>query len=49
MFAGPPLRGAELFEPAEDDWPLEAVLQQLSWSWKLAREGGLFVAVGRKT
>jgi 2-polyprenyl-3-methyl-5-hydroxy-6-metoxy-1,4-benzoquinol methylase/uncharacterized protein YbaR (Trm112 family) len=41
-------RGAALFEPAEDDWPLENVLQQVSWCWKLARDGGLFVAVGRK-
>ncbi len=48
MFAEPPLQGAELFEPAEDDWPLEAVLQQLRWSWTLGREGGLFVAVGQK-
>lgn len=37
-----------LFEPAEDDWRFENVLAQLSWCWKLAREGGLFVAVGRK-
>jgi len=44
----PPLEGQALFEPAEDDWRFENVLQQLSWSWRLASDGGLFVAVGRK-
>jgi SAM-dependent methyltransferase len=46
--AEPPLEGAGLFEPAEDDWPLENVLQQLSWSFTLGAEGGLFVTVGQR-
>jgi SAM-dependent methyltransferase len=36
-----------LFAPAEDDWGLENVLQQLWWARTLGREGGLFVVVGR--
>jgi SAM-dependent methyltransferase len=48
ILAEPPLEGAGLFEPAEDDWPLENVLQQLSWAWKLGGEGGLFVTVGQR-
>ncbi len=43
----PALEARGLFSPAPDDWPLENVLQQLSWAWTLGREGGLFVAVGR--
>jgi SAM-dependent methyltransferase len=46
--AAAPLEGAALFEPAEDDWALENVLQQLSWAWKLGAEGGLFVTVGQR-
>ncbi|MFL5298720.1 MAG: class I SAM-dependent methyltransferase [Anaeromyxobacteraceae bacterium] len=46
--AAAPLEGAALFEPAEDDWALENVLQQLSWSWRLGGEGGLFVTVGQR-
>ncbi|HEX7622197.1 MAG TPA: class I SAM-dependent methyltransferase, partial [Anaeromyxobacteraceae bacterium] len=36
-----------LFAPAADNWGPENVLQQLSWSWTLGREGGLFVVTGR--
>ncbi|HEY5677829.1 MAG TPA: class I SAM-dependent methyltransferase, partial [Myxococcales bacterium] len=46
--AEPPLEGSALFEAADDDWAFENVLQQLSWCWKLARDGGLFVAIGRR-
>jgi SAM-dependent methyltransferase len=49
LLAPEPLRGGELFTPAEDDWAPESVLAQLSWARTLAREGGLFVAVGRAT
>jgi SAM-dependent methyltransferase len=48
VLAEPPLHGAGIFEPGEDDWPFENLLAQLSWSWKLGREGGLFVVIGRK-
>jgi hypothetical protein len=37
-----------LFEQAEDDWPFEGLLAQLSWMRALGGEGGLFVAVGSK-
>jgi SAM-dependent methyltransferase len=47
IFGEPPLERGGLFEPAADDWSLENVLQQLSWSWTLGREGGLFVVVAR--
>jgi SAM-dependent methyltransferase len=45
------LIGAEpetLFEPAEDEWPLETLLAQLAWMRSLGPEGGLWVTVGRK-
>ena len=38
----------DLLEPAEDLWPPEAWLKQLSWMGALGHEGGLFVAVGRR-
>jgi hypothetical protein len=44
--------GAEpenLFEPAEDEWPLESLLAQLAWMRSLGPEGGLWVTVGRKS
>jgi SAM-dependent methyltransferase len=44
----PPLEDGELFDPAEDDWLVERVLAQLGWCWTLRRDGGLFVAVGRR-
>lgn len=47
-FGDEPRGEAGLFEPVTDDWAPEAILQQLSWSWRLGREGGLFVAVGRR-
>jgi SAM-dependent methyltransferase len=47
LFAAAPLREAELFEPAEDDWAFENVVSQLSWARSLAHEGGLFAVVGR--
>ena len=48
LLTEPPLEGAALFEPGEDDWSFENLLSQLSWAWKLGREGGLFVAIGQK-
>jgi 2-polyprenyl-3-methyl-5-hydroxy-6-metoxy-1,4-benzoquinol methylase len=36
-----------LFQPAEDDWPLENLLSQIGWAATLGGEGGLFVTVGR--
>jgi len=38
---------SDLFQPAGDGWVVEDALAQLSWTRKLAHEGGLFVAVGR--
>jgi SAM-dependent methyltransferase len=43
-----PLVGAQLFQPAEDDWGFENLLAQWAWAVPLAREGGLFVTVGRR-
>jgi len=40
--------GEDLFAPADDQWPLEAWLAQLSWMATLGREGGLFVMIGRR-
>ena len=48
LLADAPLQGNALFTPAEDDWWLERGLAQLAWMTSLAREGGLFVAVGRR-
>jgi 2-polyprenyl-3-methyl-5-hydroxy-6-metoxy-1,4-benzoquinol methylase len=48
LLADAPLEGNALFEPADDDWWLERGLAQLAWMGPLAREGGLFVTVGRK-
>src|SRR5207237_3243488 len=45
LLASEPLREAELFEPAEDDWAFENVVSQLSWAGSLAHEGGLFAVV----
>ena len=39
----------DLLEPDRDDWPVEAWLAQLGWMGQLGGEGGLFVAVGRKS
>jgi len=47
LFADEPLREAELFDPAGDDWAFENVVSQLSWAKSLAHEGGLFAVVGR--
>ncbi len=47
LIAAPPLEGAQLFEPAGDDWALERWLAQLGWMAALAHEGGLFVTIGR--
>lgn len=38
----------ELFEPATDNWRLEAWLAQLGWMFTLGREGGLFFTIGRR-
>ena len=37
-----------LFAPAADNWRLEGWLAQLGWMRNLAREGGLFVTIGRR-
>ena len=39
---------ANLFEPAADNWALEAWAAQIGWIWSLGGEGGLFVSVGRR-
>jgi 2-polyprenyl-3-methyl-5-hydroxy-6-metoxy-1,4-benzoquinol methylase len=36
-----------LFQPLEDDWPLENLISQLAWAKTLGGEGGLFVTAGR--
>jgi ubiquinone/menaquinone biosynthesis C-methylase UbiE len=38
----------DLLGPAEDEWPLESLLAQIGWMWRLGGEGGLFVVVGRR-
>ncbi|HEY1697707.1 MAG TPA: methyltransferase domain-containing protein [Polyangiaceae bacterium] len=48
LFAAEPLEGAQLFEPAEDDWGFENWVAQLAWMHSLGHEGGLWVTVGRK-
>ena len=48
LVADEPLHGNALFTPAEDDWWLERSLAQLGWMTSLAREGGLFVVIGRR-
>ena len=47
LLAAEQLTGDGLFRAAEDDWPVENVLAQLSWARTLAHEGGLFLVVGR--
>jgi SAM-dependent methyltransferase len=37
-----------LFQPLEDDWPLENLLSQIGWARTLGGEGGLFVTVGTR-
>ena len=37
----------DLFAQAEDEWPPESLLSQLSWMRTLGGEGGLFVVTGR--
>jgi ubiquinone/menaquinone biosynthesis C-methylase UbiE len=39
----------DLLGPAEDEWPLESLLAQIGWMWRLGGEGGLFVVVGRRS
>ncbi len=48
LFGAPALAGAELFEPAGDDWRFEEAMAQLRWIGPLAGEGGVFVTVGRR-
>ncbi len=48
LIGAEPLAGAELFEPAEDNWGFENVLSQIAWSKALASEGGLWVTIGRR-
>jgi hypothetical protein len=38
-----------LFDPEPDGWWLEDWLAQLGWMRALGHEGGLFVAVGRRS
>ncbi len=42
------LRGGQLFESAEDDWPLENMVAQMTWAFTLGHDGGLWVTVGRR-
>lgn len=39
----------ELFEQAKDDWRVEGWLAQVGWMHSLGHEGGLFIAVGRRS
>jgi hypothetical protein len=39
----------ELFASAGDNWRVEGWLAQIGWMGTLGHEGGLFVAVGRRT
>jgi SAM-dependent methyltransferase len=48
LLGAEPLEGAELFDPAEDDWAPENVLAQIAWGKTLASEGGLWVTIGQK-
>lgn len=48
LIGAEPLRGEELFSPAEDEWGFESVLMQLAWAKTLGHEGGLFVTIGRR-
>jgi len=48
LIGAEPLARGELFEPAEDDWGFENLLSQVGWAAALAREGGLWVTVGRR-
>ncbi len=48
LIAAEPLAGAQLFEPAEDDWGFENVLSQIGWARSLSYEGGLWVTIGRR-
>jgi len=43
-----PLLGGALFQPAEDNWGFENLIAQCAWAVPLAREGGLFVTIGRR-
>jgi SAM-dependent methyltransferase len=38
----------DLFSFAGDDWWLENWISQLTWTMRLAHEGGLFVVIGRR-
>jgi len=49
LFASEPLEGGALFDAAPDDWSLENWVAQVAWMKKLAREGGLWVTIGRKS
>jgi SAM-dependent methyltransferase len=49
LLAPEPLDPGALFTPAEDDWWLERALSQVAWMRTLGAEGGLFVAIGRRT
>jgi SAM-dependent methyltransferase len=40
--------GENIFGRAADDWSVESWLAQLGWMWTLGREGGLFLAIGRR-
>lgn len=48
LIAAEPLREDQLFTAAGDDWWLENLIAQASWAIALAREGGLFVTIGRR-
>jgi SAM-dependent methyltransferase len=48
LLGDPPCGAGPLFAPAEDEWAPESVLRQISWAFTLGKEGGLFIAVGRR-
>lgn len=47
-FGADTLDGQGLFAPAGDDWAFEGWVAQLTWARTLAKEGGLWVTIGRK-
>ncbi|MGO9838329.1 MAG: methyltransferase domain-containing protein [Polyangiaceae bacterium] len=47
-FGAETLDGQGLFEPAGDDWGFEGWVTQLTWAKTLAKEGGLWVTIGKK-
>jgi SAM-dependent methyltransferase len=48
LIGAEPLKGAELFTSAEDNWGFENVLGQIGWAFTLSYEGGLWVTIGAR-